>query len=68
MATCRVFSAMERRVFVMSGERVPVGDEEVAIVFLLELQPVGEGAEEMAEVQAAGGPHSAEDSFRFSQD
>jgi hypothetical protein len=38
---------------------VPVSDEKEAIVFLLELQPIGEGAEIVAEMETAGGPHAA---------
>ena len=34
----------------MGGERVPVGDEEETVVFLLQLEPVRERAEKMAEM------------------
>ena len=47
----------------MGREGVPVGHEEEAFVFLLKLEPVREGAEIMSEVEAAGRPHTAEDSL-----
>ena len=46
---------------VVGGERVDVGDEEVAVVVLLQVHPVFEGAHVVAEVESAGGPHAAED-------
>src|SRR5580704_6347065 len=46
---------------VVGGEGVVVGDEEVALVLVLELDPVVEGAHVVAEVQAAGGTHAGED-------
>ena len=48
---------------VVGGQGVPVGDEEVALVLaaVLQLDPVGEGAHVVAEVQLAGGAHAAED-------
>ena len=50
-----------RGVGVVGGEGVEVGDEEVAVVLILELNPVVERAHVVAEVEAAGGAHSAED-------
>ena len=41
-------------VFVMRGERVPVGDEIKTVVFVLQLDPIGERAEIMAQMKAAG--------------
>jgi hypothetical protein len=38
---------------------VPIGDEKEAVVFFLELEPILEGAEIMAKMQTAGGPHAA---------
>ena len=52
-----------RRVFVMRGQRVPIGDEEKTFVFFLKLQPIREGSEKMAEMKSAGRAHTAEDSF-----
>ena len=49
------------RVGVVGRECVEVGDEEVAIVLVLELDPVVERAHVIAEVESAGGPHAAED-------
>jgi hypothetical protein len=39
---------------------VPIGYEEEAVVFVLELYPVIERAYEVAEVEFAGGTHAAE--------
>ena len=50
-----------RGVGVVGGEGVEVGDEEVAVVLVLELDPVVERAHVVAEVQAAGGAHARED-------
>ena len=47
--------AQGRRVGVVGGEGVKVGDEEVAVVLVLELDPVVEGAHVVAEVQTACG-------------
>ena len=52
--------AQGRRVGVVGGEGVEVCDEEVAVVLVLELDPVVEGAHVVAEVQASSGPHAAE--------
>ncbi len=46
---------------VVGGESVKVGDEEVAVVVLLKVNPVVEGSHVVAEVQAAGGTHAGED-------
>jgi len=46
---------------VVGGEGVEVGDEEVAVVVLLEVDPVVEGTHVVAEVQATGGAHAGED-------
>ena len=46
---------------VVGGEGVEVGDEEVALVLVLELDPVVERAHVVAEVKAAGGTHARED-------
>ena len=52
---------------VVAGEGVPVGDEVEAIVggIVLQADPVFEGAEIVADVQAAGGAHAADDAFVF---
>jgi hypothetical protein len=55
-------------VFVMRREGVPVSYEEVAVIFFLELEPIGQGTKEMAEMEAACGAHAAEHSFLFGQD
>ena len=57
-----------RGVGVVRGQRVPVGDEVKAFVLriVLELDPVFERAEVVADVEAAGGAHAAQDSFRSS--
>jgi hypothetical protein len=38
---------------------VPIGDKKEALVFFLELEPILEGAEIMAEMETAGRPHAA---------
>ena len=48
-----------RSVLVMRGQRVPIGDEKEAFIFFLELEPILEGAEIMAEMETAGWPHAA---------
>ena len=50
-------------VFVARGQRVPVGDEEIALVLVLQLDPVLERAVIVAEMQLAGRPHSGKNSF-----
>jgi hypothetical protein len=48
--------------FVVRGQRMPVGDEEEALVFVLQPHPVLQGAVVVAEVHGAGGAHAGEDS------
>jgi len=43
------------RAVVVRGQRVPVGDEEQALVFVLQTQPVFQHAVVVAKVQAPGG-------------
>src|SRR6185369_149955 len=45
------------------GEHVPVGDEEVALVLVLQVDPVLERAVVIAEVQLTGRPHPGQNSF-----
>ena len=47
----------------MGRQRVPVGNEEEAFVFVLQLEPILECAEIMAQMETAGWPHAAQDSF-----
>jgi hypothetical protein len=44
---------------------MPIGDEEETFVLriVLELDPIFEGAEVVADVEAAGGAHAAQDSL-----
>ena len=49
-----------RGVSVVGSERVQVGDEEVALVLVLKLDPVGQGTHVIAQVELAGGTHSAQ--------
>src|ERR1700722_355148 len=56
-----------RRVFVMGGEGVPIGDEEKTFVFFLQFKPVRERTKKMADVKTAGWAHAAENSFELSQ-
>ena len=46
---------------VFGGEGVEVGDEEEAVVLVLELDPVVEGSHVVAEMEAPGGAHAGED-------
>ena len=54
-----------RCVGVVRRQRVPIGDEEKTFVLriVLELDPIFEGAEVVADVEAPGGAHAAQDSF-----
>jgi hypothetical protein len=54
------FELEAARIGVVRGQRVPVGDEEVALVLVLQLDPVGQGAHVVAQVELAGGTHSAQ--------
>ena len=49
-----------RRVRVVGGQRVQIGDEEVALVLVLQLDPVGQGAHVVAQMQLACGAHAAQ--------
>ena len=49
-----------RRVRVVGGQRVPVGDKEKAVVLLLHPNPVFERAHVVSQVQLAGRAHSAQ--------
>ena len=49
-----------RGVLVAGGEHVPVGDEEEALVLVLQLHPVAQRAVVVAEVQPAGGAHAGQ--------
>ncbi len=50
-------------IFVVGGQRVPVGDEEEALVLVLQPHPVLEHAVVVTEVQAAGRPHARQDAL-----
>ncbi len=45
---------------VVGGQRVKIGNEEEAVVLILQLHPVVQGAHVVAQVQLAGGSHAAE--------
>ena len=47
----------------MRRQRVPVGDEEVAFVFVLQLHPILQDTMVMAEVQTASGAHAGKDAL-----
>ena len=49
------------RRLVIDGERMEIGDEVVAVVFLLQLAPVFHRAEIVAEGECAGGLNAAQD-------
>ncbi len=60
-ATSRMLLRSDGWIGVVGRQRVKVGDEEVAIVLVLELDPVVERAHVVAKVKAAGGSHAAQD-------
>ena len=45
---------------VVGGQRVPVGDEEEALVVILQAHPIAQRPHVVAEVQFAGGSHAAQ--------
>mgnify|MGYP007125368317 CR=1 FL=1 len=47
----------------MRGQRMPVGDEEQARVFVLELDPVFENPVVMAKMKGARGAHAGKNTF-----
>src|SRR5438045_8310889 len=49
-----------RGIGVVGSERVPVGNEEEALVGILQLDPVGQRSHVIAKVQLAGGTHAAQ--------
>ncbi len=48
------------RIFVMSGQRVPVGDKKETLIFVLQLDPVVYDSVQMPKVQAPGGTHAGQ--------
>ena len=46
------------RIVVVGGERMPVGDKEQALEFVLQTHPVFEHAVVVAQMQCAGGAHA----------
>ena len=53
-------SADLARVRIIRRQRVPVGDEEKALVAILELDPVGQRAHVVAKMKFSRGAHAAE--------
>ncbi len=51
------------RVFVMRGERMPVGHKKQALVLALQAHPVLEHPVIVAQVQDTGGPHARQDAL-----
>ena len=49
------------RLFVVGGERMPVGHEEEAVVLVLQLDPVLQHAVIVAQMELAGRPHAGQD-------
>ena len=49
------------RVGVIARQRVPVGDEIEAVVLLLQLHPVAQSPDKMAQMQTARRSHSGDD-------
>ena len=52
------------RIFVVRGQRMPVGDEKQALVLVLQLDPVLQHAVIVAEMQRAGRAHAGQDAIR----
>jgi len=48
------------RILVMGGQRMPVGDEEEALVVVLQLDPVLQHTVVVAQMQAPGGAHAGD--------
>src|SRR5271155_3454106 len=55
----RVLSDL-RRIGVVGGEGVPVSDKEVALVLMLQAHPVVECSHVIAQMELAGGAHTAQ--------
>ena len=53
----------DARRLVLAGQRMPVGDEEEAVVLLLEAHPVEERTVQVPEVQAPGGAGATQHAF-----
>src|SRR5271168_3029295 len=51
----------------MRRQRVPIRNEEKALIFLLEFQPIRKRAEIMAQMKPPGGAHAGKNSFAFLQ-
>ena len=49
-----------RGVLIAGGQRVPIGNEEIAFVLVLQLDPILQRAVKIAQVQLAGRPHAGE--------
>src|SRR5215471_19263564 len=50
---------------VVGGERVPVGDEVEAVIVVLEIDPVAQSSNVVAEVQFSGRTHAAKNAAFF---
>ena len=53
------------RVGVVGGQRVPVGNEEEAVVLVLQAHPIAQRADIIAQVQLSGRSHAAQDAAFF---
>ena len=47
-------------VLVTGGQRMPVGDEEIALVLVLQFHPVAQRAVKIAQMQRPRGPHAGQ--------
>ncbi len=47
-----------RRVLVARGQRMPVGDEKVALILVLQFHPIAQRAVKIAQMQRPRGPHA----------
>jgi len=48
-------------IFVVRGERMPIRDEEEAVILVLQLDPVLEGPVQMAQMHTSGRSHTGDD-------
>ena len=58
-----LINALRRRV--VGRQRMPIGDEEVTPILLLETKPIRQRAMQMTEMKPPRGSHSANDGFHM---
>jgi hypothetical protein len=63
MIICQLYVGDAPAALVFGGQRMPVGDEEKAFIFVLQLEPVLQDAVIVSQVQGAGRAHAGQDAF-----